>query len=139
MISFFVAGIPQQQGSARAFVVKGRAVVTSDNKRLKPWRTDLTAAMAANVTELQEGPFSVSMEFLMPRPKSIRKLNPPHTKTPDLDKLVRSVLDAGTGIIWRDDSLVTRISAKKRYAEVGEQSGLKLKAAFVNWQEGTQP
>lgn len=135
MISFFVAGIPQQQGSTRSFVVKGRAVTTSTNKRLKPWRAQVAEAMQAHVTELQEGPWSVSLEFVMPRTKSMRKRSEPHVKQPDLDKLVRSVLDSGTGIIWRDDSLVSRIFAKKRYAELGEQSGLKFKARFVDWQQ----
>jgi len=135
MISFFVAGIPQQQGSTRAFVVKGRAVTTSANKNLRPWRTAVSQAMQENVTELHEGAWSVSMEFIMPRTKVLGKKRKPYTKTPDLDKLTRSVLDSGTGIIWRDDALVTRISAKKRYAELGEQTGLRFKAAFVDWQE----
>ena len=33
-----VEGKPRTQGSSRAFVVKGRAVITSDNVNLKPWR-----------------------------------------------------------------------------------------------------
>ena len=38
-ISFFVPGVPQPQGSSRAFTTKtGRAYVTSDNAKLKPWR-----------------------------------------------------------------------------------------------------
>lgn len=135
MISFFIAGIPQQQGSTRAFVVKGRAVTTSANTKLKPWRTALSQAMQENVTELQEGPWSVSLEFIMPRTKILGRKRRPYTKTPDLDKLTRAALDSGTGIIWRDDALVTRISAKKRYAELGEQTGLRFKAAFVDWQE----
>ncbi len=135
MISFFIAGIPQQQGSTRAFVVKGRAVTTSANMKLKPWRTALSQAMQENVTELQEGPWSVSLEFIMPRTKILGKKRKPYTKTPDLDKLTRAALDSGTGIIWRDDALVTRISAKKRYAEIGEQTGLQFKAAFIDWQE----
>lgn len=40
-----VVGTPAPQGSHRAFVVKGRPVVTQDNKRTKPWRADVVAAI----------------------------------------------------------------------------------------------
>lgn len=42
-----VEGNPKTQGSARAFVVRGRAVVTSDNKALKPWRAAMHDAFEA--------------------------------------------------------------------------------------------
>lgn len=39
-----------------------------------------------------------------------------HSKKPDLDKLVRAVQDALTGIIYKDDGQVCRLTANKNYA-----------------------
>jgi Holliday junction resolvase RusA-like endonuclease len=36
---------------------------------------------------------------------------------PDLDKLVRAILDSLTGVVWRDDAQVVDIVARKVYAE----------------------
>jgi Holliday junction resolvase RusA-like endonuclease len=38
---------------------------------------------------------------------------------PDLDKLVRAVLDALTAVAYRDDGQVTRITATKEYGTPG--------------------
>lgn len=55
----------------------------------------------------------VSIGFFLPRPKRT-KLDSPR---PDLDKLVRSCLDAMTGVIYADDSQVVRVTASKRWAD----------------------
>ncbi len=125
-LTFFVAGIPQPQGSARGFVVKGRAVVTSDNPKNKDWRTLVHDAMEKRVGRLSPGPFYVRLEFVLPRTKSLGTKTKPHTTRPDVDKLVRSALDAGHGVIWADDSRVTDITARKRYAKVAEQTGVHI-------------
>jgi Holliday junction resolvase RusA-like endonuclease len=36
---------------------------------------------------------------------------------PDLDKLIRAILDALTGVVWRDDGQVVDIVASKVYAD----------------------
>ena len=44
---------------------------------------------------------------------------PAHKVTsPDLDKLVRAVLDAMTGVLFADDRQVMAITAHKRYGQV---------------------
>ena len=40
------------------------------------------------------------------------------TKKPDLDNVVKAIKDACNGIVWTDDSVVTRIDANKQYDEV---------------------
>lgn len=129
MITTFIAGIPQSQGSTRAFVVNGRAVTTSANPKNKSWRESVAAGLSEASSSLLESPIAVELEFVMPRTKSQPKTKViPHTKKPDLDKLIRSVLDAGTGVVWADDSCVTHIRASKRYAEIGAQSGVFISA-----------
>ena len=115
--SCFVRGTPAPQGSKKAFVVKGRAIVTDANpKTLKDWRS------AVNLT-LQdrwegppiEGPVNVVLNFYLLKPKSVpKKRTRPHVR-PDLDKLVRAVLDALTGICFKDDAQVVSMQAEKHY------------------------
>ena len=37
------------------------------------------------------------------------------TKKPDTDNLCKSVLDSCNGLLWVDDSIITDLSARKRY------------------------
>jgi Holliday junction resolvase RusA-like endonuclease len=70
-----------------------------------------------------ETAISLTCRFFMPIPASIsqkkRKLYVgcavPHTKKPDLDNLVKFVKDCANGVLWRDDSQVTSLTASKAY------------------------
>lgn len=119
MLSFIVYGRPQPQGSTRAFLPKGttRPVITSDNKRLKPWRQEI-AGMAKSLLPstgglLRTSAVRVQADFFFKKPKSARKSTKHKTTKPDVDKLVRGVLDGLTGIAFDDDSQVTEILAAK--------------------------
>ncbi len=133
-LRFFVPGIPVPKGSTKAFVVKGKAVVTADNgDRQKPWASSIsyTAANHMGLHALITGAVQISLVFLMPRPKNhygtgknAGKLKPSfaikrHITVPDLDKLIRCVKDALTHVVWRDDSQCCVIS----YAEKVYESG----------------
>jgi len=119
MIQFTVYGIPQPKGSTRAFYRPGmaRPVVTSDNPRTKPWAllVSTVAQEHAGTSPPMEGPVFVALQFWLPRPKSLPKRITQHTKKPDLDKLVRAVLDGLTGIVFYDDAQVVSIVAQKGY------------------------
>jgi len=70
-------------------------------------------------------PLEVNLEFGMPIPKSTSKkkrlsmiageIN--HTKTPDIDNLIKAVFDGLSKSAWADDSQIVRVSAKKKYAK----------------------
>lgn len=127
MVSLWVPGIPVPKGSAKAFVNKrtGRAQVVQDNAdRQKPWASliSFTAQQAGAV--VTDGPMYLTILFNMPRPKShfrtgknaaMLKADAPkyHTSKPDLDKLIRCVKDALTGVAWVDDSQVVQVRAAK--------------------------
>jgi len=128
LIDFEVSGVPQPQGSTRAFVTKaGKAVTTSANKALKPWRQDL--AMMARVAMNEDygsgihdrpasiGAISVKCLFYFQKPKSTKRSVTQKVTKPDLDKLIRAVLDGMTGICYRDDSQVVSVEAYKRFGE----------------------
>lgn len=121
---FFVPGIPVAKGSARAFVVKGRAIVTQTNRdKQKPWASMIGLMASERGLKPVDGPVYIKMEFILPRPKSHYRANglfkekaPTfHCNKPDVDKLARCVLDALTGIAWHDDSQVQIASAIKNY------------------------
>ena len=132
IIEFFVSGLPIAQGSKRAFVVKGRAVMTENAKNLKPWRNDVAcAAMEAVRGECEwrtDAPMWLTVRFTFPRPASHRRKDgtlkpsaPMHkTTAPDCDKLARSIGDALTGIAYDDDRQIIDLAVSKGWAMAGD-------------------
>src|SRR5690606_12970535 len=133
-----VHGIPAPQGSKR-HVGGGRMIESS--KKVGPWREAVKAAVLAATgrrpTTL-DGPGEIVMTFFLPRPRGhygtgrnagrVRDSAPtePTTK-PDLDKLVRTTLDALTDVgAIRDDAQVVRIEAAKGYSRPEESPGATI-------------
>ena len=71
------------------------------------------------ITENKEKPISLVLSFYMPLPKSYSNkkkqslVNKGHTNLPDLDNLIKNVLDRGDGILWKNDKTIYEINAKK--------------------------
>jgi crossover junction endodeoxyribonuclease RusA len=103
------------------------------SKRLRPWRATVAAAVKAAVGDrmpFPDGPVTVTLEFVMPRPVSTPKRStPPAIRRPDIDKLARAVLDGITGTAIFDDSQVTLLIAYKRIAEIAETAGVVIEIA----------
>ena len=131
MMAFFVAGEPIPKGSTRAFVVKGKPIITNANRRTKDWEMRIATEAQAVCQSITDGAVTVSVVFVMQRPKSLPKRIQHHMKRPDIDKLLRAVLDGITGIVIRDDSQVVGIFAQKRYAQVGERTGADVTVEFI--------
>jgi Holliday junction resolvase RusA-like endonuclease len=134
-IRFTVYGTPQPQGSSRAFVPKGwtRAIITSDNKKLKPWRQEIAGvalnAMRESKIGLLEGvPIAILAEFFFDKPKSAKKSVLNKITKPDLDKLLRGLLDSLTGIIFKDDSQVVLCNIRKTF---GSPSRVEVMVSVV--------
>jgi len=126
-VEFFVAGVAQPKGSARAFIPKGwqRAVITSSNPRLKEWQTLVSLEAARHVPQgALDGPVVVEVGFILHRPESLPKKVAHCTKKPDVDKLARAALDALTGIVFKDDAQVVDLLARKRYVRPGGTTGV---------------
>ena len=137
MINFFVPGVPKPQGSKRAFVnpKTNRAVIVEDNSKTRDWRGDVKIfAREAYLGAPMEKAVHVQVQFIMPRPKSTPKTRPTPraTKKPDVDKLLRTILDALTGTVWRDDSQVVYLLGTKRIAEIDEQPGARIRVEELN-------
>ncbi len=81
-------------------------------------------AKYGGVQPLQQS-LEVNVVFYLPIPKSVNKKQRAemldgkikHTKKPDIDNLIKSVLDALNGIAYSDDSKIIRVAAEKQYSE----------------------
>ena len=78
-----------------------------------------------------EGPLALYVAFTMPRPKSmIWKTRPMprerHVGTPDLDNLVKPILDATQGIVYADDCQIAELMASKWIAAGDEWPGVVI-------------
>lgn len=129
-VEFLVPGEPVPQGSMTAMKAKGqdRAFVVPNNKaKLNKYRDAVRAVAASAMGD--RGPVSGTVAailvFHLKRPQAhftvsgeLKGWAPRfHTgKLPDLDKLVRAVLDALTGTVYADDARVVRIVTEKLYA-----------------------
>ena len=122
MISFRVNGLPVPQGSMK--VIHGR-VLHSQGSALAVWRSTIGwEAKVAGATP-HGLPVRITIIFIMPRPKTVKRPYP--TVAPDLDKLVRGVLDGLTGIAYEDDAQVVEIHAHKVYGSaIGAEIRLEI-------------
>ena len=146
MIKMWVPGTPVPQGSMRS-VGPGR-LIHSNAPALIDWRETVRfyAAQKMGDAPLITGPVYVLAEFHLPRPTSRPKRDMLPDRKPDLDKLVRAILDALTGTVIVDDARVVQIYAGKRYAddsagafvEVHSACSGQHEAARLAWMQAMQ-
>jgi crossover junction endodeoxyribonuclease RusA len=123
MIEYTIPGTPRPQGSKKHV---GRGIMIESSKYIADWRAfaRLKAEIAMREHAMIRKPHPVAIEvvFYFDRPKShsttkgLRDTAPTrHTSKPDIDKLLRALLDSMTGIVFEDDSQVWIKSASKCY------------------------
>ena len=125
-LSFTAYMRPVPQGSMKAFMVRGRARLTSDNAKLKPFRTELTRCALVAVAEAglpvtpfgKHEPVKVTLLFMFRKPDSVPKRRTHCVVKPDIDKLERATFDALTGAVWHDDAQVVAVSKSKVYGPI---------------------
>lgn len=132
-LDFTVPGIPATKGSARAFVVAGKARITNSCERAKPWASAITLAAqeAMHDRPLLTGPVVVRLEFRFPWRKCDRRKDGSIRESasrfvsvkPDVDKTSRCALDALIGVAFRDDAQICDLLATKRY---GDPPGVRI-------------
>ncbi len=71
-------------------------------------------------------PLLATITFFMPMPRVYKESGRDglrdkyHPKKPDLDNLIKYILDAANGILYTDDSLIVQIFGKKIWADEGK-------------------
>jgi len=111
--SFFVKGRPVPQGSMK-FIRPG-VMIHSRSQDLALWRADIARNAELFGFKPITNAVKVELDFIMIRPKSAKRVFP--SVKPDLDKLIRAVLDGLTGVAYEDDSQVILIQSSKTYGE----------------------
>lgn len=116
----FIPGTPIPQGSKSVY--RGRAVEA--NPKTKAWRKTMREHHLKTSETLGAplliGPFQATLRFVFTEPKTGAlyqgNLGPIHAVKPDLDKLVRAVMDSlTTGGIIEDDARCNQLTASKEY------------------------
>lgn len=130
---FTIFGTPMPKGSKTAFVRGQRAVLVeggsfANRKGMAAWADAVLVAAervrkATGYVTLDE-PLCLDVTFFMPRPKSAKRRSTP-ARRPDLDKLLRAVLDPITkSRLIFDDSRIVELVARKAYADDREPGAL---------------
>ncbi|MBF6555520.1 MAG: RusA family crossover junction endodeoxyribonuclease [Acidimicrobiales bacterium] len=130
-IRFEVRGFPAPQGALKVGMAGGRAhLFNRSSGPLRDWRGAVASAAQPHApTPVWDGPVSVALAFRLPQPRSRpttvgrgkkkRAVRIWPDRKPDVDKLVRAVLDALSGVVFMDDSQVVRLTASKDYGDPG--------------------
>jgi len=126
-ISFTVYGSPIVQPRQRHRIVSGAKPwvqnYTPRTGTSVQWKSDVkNIAIASRSGGIWDGPVEMVVLFYMPRPKNLYRKKDPSgpvisDKRPDLDNLIKSVTDALSGVLYRDDGQICYASAVKLYHE----------------------
>lgn len=123
---FFLAMVPVAKGRPR--FGRGRVYTPKPTKRAE--RLLVLLLGPHRPADPLEGPVEVEVEFVMPLPDGYprRLLGAPHPRKPDLDNLLKLVMDGvqAAGGWWVDDSQVAFVRSLKRYQNKGEEPGIWL-------------
>lgn len=125
-IQFQILGPPKHQQRHR-HVTTGKFTRTYDPSAKDKTNFLLQAKQYAPKSPIV-GAVKLRVWFCMPRPKShyrtgkfagILKDSAPirHTKKPDIDNLLKLVMDSLNKVFWKDDSQVCNVIAQKLYDE----------------------
>jgi len=144
--TFTVYGVPAPKGNKSAFPIRkggrltGRVAVVEKGEGHKDWSRrveEVVQAHAAGGAELLDGPLALAVRFYLPRPVSEpkRRRTWPQRK-PDLDKLIRALLDPMSGVLIADDARIVELFASKDFAEATEDPRPRAVVSVWNLSEG---
>lgn len=126
MVQYFyfrVNGKPITEGSTKAFnTAKGKPKIVHENPNLKAWRDLIKYSFIdernkGGKWEMTEAAIELKTVFFLKRGGN---------RNGDLDKLVRAVGDALTGVCFIDDDQIVRIIAEKRKASDSHPEGVEI-------------
>lgn len=123
-----IPGIPVPLQRHRSFLKKGKIGQFDSQVKEKlifqKKIVHLLAAANVDIPSLLSKEFhEVHLTFELPFPRSkIKKDMPPldsipHISKPDIDNLIKFVLDCGNGLLWVDDRKIVYLTAEKVYSK----------------------
>lgn len=120
VFEFTIEGVPIAKGRPR--VCKNHTYTpqrTKDYENLVEW----SWCMKYGNLKPSDKPIRAYIKFYMPIPKNTSKkktaqlINQPHIKRPDMDNLIKAVLDGLNGLAFIDDSQVFALTAERIYGD----------------------
>ena len=122
--TYLYKGIPKPQGRPRAARM-GKYVRVYEDKKDRLNKDNIAAQIVTQDPEFHaDKPVTVTLLCKFSRPKShfnTKGLTPRapafHTQKPDAENLAKAVLDALTGICWKDDSQVVDLHVRKVWTD----------------------
>jgi Holliday junction resolvase RusA-like endonuclease len=120
----FINGLPKAQPRPR--MAKSGHVYNPDTA--DAWKEEIKASFLPIRRQPINEPVRLRVSFYLPAPKAM-KINAdtsvPHGKKPDLDNLLKAVMDAMSNIgVWEDDALVYAVDSSKWYTR--EKTGAQI-------------
>ncbi len=113
-----IPGIPIAMQRPRVFILAGRSKVY--NPQLAKKKKVMATITQTGVRKLiGRQAIHVQLVFYMPIPKSYARHIKPgrmHNKKPDIDNMIKFILDCMNGIAYEDDAQICKISALKIYS-----------------------
>ncbi len=115
----FISGHPKPKGSWTPIRRKnGKMGLRPASNKTAKWCADAKEQIAILWRgPMIEGPVAVELKFLIPRPKTVVRKYPTGRFDGDIDKLMRGILDAMTGVVYKDDSQVVRGNLEQDYTD----------------------
>jgi Holliday junction resolvase RusA-like endonuclease len=128
-LRFTIYCTPVPQGSKRGWVIPGknggkpRAIISDDNTKTVPYRQAVTQTIVHDMQQhrlespwaIKHVPVKLSLQFYFSKPPTAKKSRFCPSVKPDIDKLIRSTMDAMTGTIFKDDAQVVELQTSKHY------------------------
>ena len=112
------------QAKERPRVVKGRAYTPQSTRSFEESIRTLTAHLSPITT-----PIAIRVVFIYPRLKSTplkqSERRYKHTR-PDIDNLLKALLDGCQGTVFVDDSQIVHLTSAKMYAGLGEEECIEI-------------
>ncbi len=126
MIRFTVPGAPKGKARARTVHARGKTFSYTPESTILYENLVKTCFWQARADPFPAGvPVRIGITAYYPIPKSASKKKKQEmqngdilpTKKPDIDNVIKSILDALNGLAYHDDAQVITLIAKKRYSD----------------------
>ncbi len=92
---------------------------TYNSPKYTEWKQTLASLVRKQYTTITLSPVELEIVFIFTKPKSWSKKKAQstrlHTIKPDIDNLAKAVMDALTGVIYKDDGQVCKLNLCKQY------------------------
>ncbi len=110
--NLYIPGVPVGMPRPRATNAGGHArLYTQKSHPVNQYKADIRQAALAEGVPWLEGPVKLSWSAFFPRPKRLMRKKDPagavaHTGKPDRDNIDKAILDALSGVIFKDDKAI---------------------------------